>query len=148
MKDFGRGVKVGVCTGIIYGIISPIFLLISGEYNYLYSTTSGNFLVIIWVFGTLIYGIIFGIIYGLIFGLIYAAVYDKIPGTSSTVKGIILSLLLWLIFSFSTFMFITSLPISRSTYDNTIIITLLGFLLLGFLVGVFWDKFKPSETIA
>ena len=149
MKDFGRGVKAGACAGIIYGIISPIFLLISGGYNYLYSTPSGNFLIMIWVFSTLLtllYSIIYGIICGIIFGLIYAAVYDKIPGTSSTVKGIILSLLFWLIFSFFILWFVFS-PIGRSTiFSNTIITSLLVYLVFGFLVGMFWDRFKPTKT--
>ena len=109
MADFGRGIKAGIVAGIIYGIISVILgVIIAVVYwetilsNYagITVTTSDMMGVIGFLIPALIIaGIIGGIIFGLIFGLIYAAIYNSLPGSTSTMKAIILSLIGWIIFS-------------------------------------------------
>lgn len=136
MAEFGRGIKAGIVAGIVYGIINVV--LVAGLIEFIYpgywaiAGMVGAVGMIIAVFA--VGAIIGGIIAGLIFGAIYAAAYNSLPG-SSVVKGIIIAILLWLIFS-------VALNYGTiATYPILAVFGLMSSLVWGALVGVLWDKF-------
>lgn len=157
MADFGRGIKAGIVSGIIYGIISVIFGAITAVIYW--ETILSNYAGItvgaadmMGVIGFLIpilaiAGIIGGIIFGLIFGLIYAAIYNSLPGSTSVMKAIVLALIGWVLLSLG--MGYGNLAVDTMYYVvGNVIFGLIGWIIWGYLLGVFWDKFgaKPAPA--
>ncbi len=146
MTDYGRGAKAGVVAGIPYGIISGIlyFLVIQAMApGYWTSMAAANVSMMIKA-SMIVMSIISGIIGGLIFGVIYAAVYDPLPGDSSVVKGIILSLLFWLILGvglgYSGISQISQVA-GTGAAGAYLAVGLVSSLIWGALVGKLWDSF-------
>ncbi len=155
MADFVRGIKAGIVSGIIYGIISAILgLLIIMVYWQTLMGGLGVFFmgtdmmaVFMFMLPSLFIGaIVAGIIGGIIFGLIYAAIYNSLPGSTSVMKGIVLSLLFWIIFSLA--LGYTSMTVYGMEYFavNNVVIGLITSVIWGFLLGKFWDKFAPAKA--
>ena len=141
MADLVRGIKAGAIAGVVYGAISgvvgPLLIYSMQESMYGYSSSMPLYLIF-----SIPWAIIWGAVLGLIIGLIYAALYAKIPGSSSIVKAMTVILLLWLIFSVG-FGYITS-SYSRY-YEMNMISGLITYVIFGFLLGMFWDRFKGDE---
>ena len=157
MADFGRGIKAGIVSGIIYGIVSVILGIITaviywetilGNYAGITVSTADMMGVIGFLIPILaISAIIGGIIFGIIFGLIYAAIYNSLPGSSSVMKAIVLSLIGWLILSLG--MGYGNLAVDTMYYVvNNVIFGLIGWIIWGYLLGVLWDKFGARPATA
>jgi len=152
MADYIRGIKAGVVAGVIFAIVSGVLGVIQ-MYTY-YSSSStlsypmGSFvsMSILLAMMSIVTSIVWGIIGGLILGLIFAFLYDKLPGDSSLIKGVTLSILLWLIFSVGfgyVMMTITSSDFSHY-YELSMVFGIISYVILGVVLGVSWDKFKGS----
>ena len=98
MARLSRGATAGAVSGVIYGPVNWLIINIGISLPY---GNLGNWVARImtngmWALGAMIImNLIFGIILGLIFGLIFAALYDKLPGKTSAIKGIVISLIYW-----------------------------------------------------
>ncbi len=150
MADYNRGVKAGGYAGFIFGVINAILvtiiLLVLWES---FSTTSmpdfASSIFISIIITSFISTIFSGIIGGAIFGVIYAAIYNKLPGSTSAMKGIVLALVYWLVFSIIIGYY------RRSDYDImyyyvvNIGLGLVLYLFWGVLIGKFWDKYADGE---
>lgn len=137
MIEWGKGLKTGALSGIIYGVINSLTSIILYNFGYYYNLT---------IFFGLIFGFIPGLIIGLIVGAVFALTYRILPGTTSLVKGIAISILFWFLFSF---MF-QHIILKYGSYfsENSqieIIVSLILYIFFGFLLGIFWDKFSRSE---
>ena len=109
MPEWGRGAKAGLLSGIAYGILSGMIALDvmtarSAEIlAQIRSTLPRDFPIeperimeytkMMAVPGSIITGIIFGSILGLIF----AAVYVRLHGKNSEVKGVVVTVIFWVI---------------------------------------------------
>ena len=157
MAEFGRGIKAGIVSGVIYAIVSAIVLsiVVFAVFDWLLSSYTGtgfgyfmmgSFGATVIITGIVIGTIIWGIIAGIIFGLIYAAVYNSLPGSTSGMKGIVLAIIAWLIFSVGLGW--GSIVFGYTYFAITIITGLILWIFWGYLLGKFWDKFggKPQTT--
>jgi hypothetical protein len=93
--------NVGIAAGFLWGVIQAI--LIGGIFLMLLAENLGIQVGVL--FGPseiaplmMVKCILYGIIGGAIFGVIYGVVYNSLPGTSSVVKGVVLSIIWWLVF--------------------------------------------------
>lgn len=155
MRDFGRGLIVGVVAGfvfaIVYSIIS-IVIVIFFLFRPIAWTQTASFVNDALMFsniGALLPSAIFsGIVGGIVFGLIYAAVYNTLPGSTSAMKGIMLGTVFWLIFAVVIGYFRTATHYGMVYYGTNVITGLISYLIWGYLVGKLWDKFggkQPQE---
>ena len=128
--DFKKGAKVGIVSGIVNGVIFSIIYTILGIKELPIGLPS---------FGYLIISIIFYVINGVIFGLIYGFLYKYLPTKNNVKKGITLSILGWIV--------VRLIPFRSMMIENPLIIveSLLPFLFLGILFGVFWNYLSRSE---
>lgn len=148
------GIKAGVVSGAIYGIILAPFtylelILFKEEFMSMIILPPGssitaeqafNFALLI---GPIIVFIV-GIILGLIFGIIYGWAYDKIPGKTSIIKGIIFGLILW--FILSVLLGLGNLWYSITYYLYGLGVGLIEYLIFGVLLGFFYNRFIPKAV--
>ena len=150
MAEYVRGLKAGVISGLIFGIVNATvaafiywFMLESlpGEMS------EGTIKAGLYTLSYLIPGkIIFGIIGGVIFGLIFAAFYYKLPGSKPIVNGILLAIIYWLIFSVNIGHFSKEFyfALYGTTYIDDVIIGFIMYLFWGFLFVSFWNKYSEK----
>ena len=160
MTEFKRGLKAGIVSGIIWGVIACTIGVLQAKI-FLEEKMSGFGYEMplmaeqmFWQFVVMAYPlfIIGGIILGIIVGLIYAAVYNSLPSSKSIIKGIVLLLIFWLIFVGIGF-FLTMIGSGKgiegieSSYIESMAINLIVLVIFGILLGLFWDKFGviPKE---
>jgi hypothetical protein len=167
MAELGRGFKAGILAGLVYGIFQALsgWFLFPFFASLLGVNTSPSFLGGHYVHLEVspFESIILGLIWGVILGPIYALAYNRLPGreigkstraqwTASETKGIVLTLIAWLIvvpISIAA-QLPTSLFVSEIEGERTlqIIMTAWGFVLsvplLGRMLGWFWNRFKPK----
>jgi hypothetical protein len=164
MADFGRGIKAGVVTGIVYMVISAILGAIYQNNplsvpNFLYgagltfitwrSLTDPSF-VISWLFQYVVRGIIFG--------AVFAALYNFLPGAASIKKGVVLSTFLCIVALVGAIYTTPGWPtdgrITGGAYYggmlnlSSISLALVGImsaLIFGALTGLLWDRFRAKE---
>jgi hypothetical protein len=157
MADFGRGIKAGVVTGIVYLVIYIVVgVLIVHESLYLTNLVHAAGLAPVvspvypsiasWLFNPVVRGIIFGVIFG--------ALYNYLPGTKSVIKGVVLSLFLWIVALIEVIYTMPEWPGVRGTYyGGTVVLSSISFifvgimfaLLFGALTGLLWDRFRGRE---
>ncbi|MGQ9718369.1 MAG: DUF6789 family protein [Nitrososphaerales archaeon] len=156
MSKVTVGVKAGVVSGAIYGvIIAPItyITLIFLKEEIMPSIiasllpdspiTAEQAYNIMLLIGP-IFAFITGIILGLIFGIIYGWAYDKIPGRTSIIKGIVFGIILWLIFS--VLLGLGNLQYSVTYYLYGLGEGLITSLIFGLLLGFFYNRFIPKTA--
>jgi hypothetical protein len=98
LADFGRGIKAGVVTGIVYTVISVILAVVGGEFLYLSGFMHAAGLAPVESpFVLFSPGGGGNVVRGIIFGVVFAALYNFLPGTTSIVKGVVLSLFLGIV---------------------------------------------------
>jgi hypothetical protein len=102
--DFGRGIKAGVAAATVYIIIAVIFAAVGREFwhlsNFMYAAGLGispGFVDFPFTIFSTVYSIISYVVRGIIFGAVFAALYNYLPGAISIVKGVMLSLFLWVL---------------------------------------------------
>jgi len=128
--DVEKGVKAGIGSGIVNGVVFSIIYTILGIKELPITTVS---------FGYLIMSIIFYVFNGVMFGLIYDFLYDYLPAKSNVKKGVILSTLGWIL--------VRLVPFHSMMIENPLIIieSLIPFLFLGLLIGVFWNYLSHTR---
>jgi len=149
---------MGLLSGIITSML--MFTILHDE--------SEKISMIVLVVGAIIGGAISGLIIGAIIGLIYAVLYNTIPGKTAITKGIatgvmyfVIQLIIILLFlhhpGYLEYSEIAGILASRlhSSIDPallslidigfTFILTII-FVIFGYLLGWFWNRFKPKEN--
>ena len=162
--EIKRGIKSGMAAGIISAVLVGIIMILlmnsvfSEDFNnwlnelnkQISEQSQGHFkmspeLFFVFMIGG---GLISGIISGLIIGIIYAALYNKIFGKNSIEKGIILSLTIFIILQMFSLILATLSPQPKETFFMPeISFSLFEAFVKGYLLGYFWDKFKPCEEL-
>lgn len=171
MADFGRGIKAGVATGGVYLVISVIlavtvlrsdmfhlssFISVAGLGGIHFGLTDpllgGPSLVIA---STLSY-----IVRGIVFGAVFAAVYNFLPGTTSIVKGVVLSAFIWIAALIEVIYRTPGWPwtnngiLTLGTFSGGMLsmssvgLALTGIisaLVFGVLVGAIWNRLRAKE---
>jgi hypothetical protein len=155
VADFGRGIKAGVITGVVYAAISAILTFTLVGYQYLY--TSG-----FWDAAGLV-PLYEPIVRGIIFGAVFATLYNSLPGTTSVEKGVVLSLFFWIFtvieVTYTTLSWpwqatgILSILNIGTYYGGTInlssvslaLISIMSALVFGTLTGFLWNKFRAKK---
>jgi hypothetical protein len=101
--DFGRGIKAGAATAGVYLVVSVI-LEVTGLSQQFPSLTMAAGLGIYFelldpsfVITLILTLIIPYVVRGILFGAIFGALYSYLPGLSAIVKGVVLSLFLWIL---------------------------------------------------
>jgi len=97
--DFGRGIKAGLAVAGVYCVISLILAAIGREFWYPFDFIYAAGLGIspgLMDSPFVIYSLLSYIVRGIVFGAVLAALYNFLPGTTSVVKGVVLSLFLWI----------------------------------------------------
>jgi len=165
LADFGRGIKAGVITGIVYIVISvilaatyhnllsiPYFIYAAGLTPFsLTALTDPSF--VIFSLGN-------HIVRGLVFGAIFAALYNFLPGAASIVKGVVLSAFIWIV-ALIQVIYTTSggpwhangISGAGTYYSGMVSLSSVGLalagiisaLLFGALTGFLWDRFRPKR---
>ncbi len=169
MAEFRRGLKAGIIAGLISGLL--IGLILTGlnltvfndhikeiiEYSInqeekrtgqLIPIDTKDTILFIVTYGMIMGSTITGISSGIILGLVLGGLYNIIPGKTPITKGLILSMCWWIIgISLSSIIQSTfsTEEITQNTIYRTVDYTasLIGQILLGYLLGRFWIKFKP-----
>jgi hypothetical protein len=162
MADFGRGIKAGVVTGIVYLAISamlgaiyqnnplsvPNFLYGAGLTFITWRSLTDLSFVISWLFQYVVRGIIFG--------AVFAALYDYLPGVTSIVKGVVLSLFLCIVALVGAIFTTPGWPTDGyawTLYGTTLHLSSIGLALAGIisalafgaLTGFLWDRFRAKR---
>ncbi|MDH5783723.1 MAG: hypothetical protein OEZ35_08715 [Candidatus Bathyarchaeota archaeon] len=152
MVEVGRGLKAGVVSGVIYGVVNAIVNII--VMGVIFPSVFPEFFVQVFGFVEMIIlvvlfvaGLIAGATIGLIFGFIFAVLYKELPGRTSVIKGAIFSIVLWVILGLTMQLAATSVgwPPSEARFlvSIPIMISLGTSILLGILLGYFWDRLSP-----
>ena len=163
MADFGRGIKAGIITGIVYIVISailaaiyhnlwsiPYFVYAAGLTPFLLSDlTDPSF--VIFSLGS-------HIVRGIVFGAVFAALYDLLPGAASVKKGVVLSSFLWIValieVIYTTHGWSTNgIAVGRTYYGVTVDLSsfsmvwpgIISTLVFGALTGFLWDRFRAKR---
>ena len=100
MTDFGRGIKAGLAVAGVYLVISVILAAIGREFwypfNFIYAAGLGISPGLM-DSPLVVYSLLSYIVRGIVFGAVFAALYNFLPGTTSIVKGVVLSSFLWIV---------------------------------------------------
>ena len=164
MADFKRGIKAGLVTGIIYMVIDgilgaiyqnnplslPHFLYGAGLTLFTWRSLTDPSSVVSLLFQYAVRGIVFG--------AVFAALYSFLPGTSSIVKGMVLSLFLCIVTVVENIYKTPGWPTDGyawtlygiTLYLSSISLALAGIisaLVFGALTGFLWDRFRAKKLI-
>jgi hypothetical protein len=163
MADFGRGIKAGVVTGIIYLVIAAILGAICYSFFYVPPFLYGAGLTLFtWrslVDPSSVFDLLFQyIVRGLAFGVVFAALYSFLPGTASVKKGVVLSAFVWIVSAVGIIYMTPGWPSEGSlswTYcgGGAIVLSsiwpalagIISALVFGALTGLLWDRFRGKE---
>jgi hypothetical protein len=168
MSDFKRGIKAGVAAAAVYLVIALILAAIGREFwfpsNFIYAAGLGIQLGLgdfpFMIFST-ISSILSYMVRGIVFGAVFCALYNYLPGITSIVKGVVLSLFLWIV---AVVQVIYTTPGwawhadgfsgSGTFYSGMISLSSVGLalagiisaLVFGTLVGAIWDRLKAKQV--
>jgi len=164
MADFGRGIKAGLAVAGVYLVISVILAAIGREFWYPFSFIYAAGLGIspgLMDSPFVIYSILSYIIRGIVFGAVFAALYDFLPGTASVVKGVVLSLFLWIVAVIQVIYTTLGWPWhangfsgSGTYYSGNLSLSSVGLTLAGIisavafgaLVGLIWNRLRAKKV--
>lgn len=135
MLDFIRGAKAGAISGIIFGIVTTIFLNSSNYYYFNFFSFLMNI-----VFASICFAIIC-----MLFGLLFIRIYAKIPGDNVLSKSIILSILSW-VSIFLLFAMFASTNSSRYMLNvyQSLVYFLIIFVIFGISYALIFERLKPT----
>ena len=152
-----NGVKAGVVAGVIYGVILAVssYFTVVSEKSIIESAISKNLpsnspFTVAQLYGIVllaapVVAVIGGIAGGITVGAAYGRLFERIPGGSSTVRGIVVGIVLW--FILSVLGGLGNLQYGIITYLSGVGVGLVSAIIFGFLLGYFYGRFmKPKET--
>jgi len=164
LADFGRGIKAGAAAAGVYLVIAVILAAIGREFWYPFSFIYAAGLRIspgLMDSPFVIYSILSYIIRGIVFGAVFAAVYNYLPGTTSIVKGVVLSLFLWIVAVIQVIYTTPGWPWhangfsgSGTYYSGNLSLSSVGLTLAGIisavafgaLVGLIWNRLREKKV--
>ena len=166
MADFKRGIKAGVAAAAVYLIISVIFEItgVFDQFGDIIMAAGLRFSLVLmdpsFVITLILVDIVPRVVRGIVFGVVFAALHNFLPGTTSVVKGVVLSIFLWIIaviegiyttpgwpwhangVAFTGTHYIGMVSLSSVRLALPGIISALAF---GALTGFLWDRFRGKE---
>jgi hypothetical protein len=170
MPDFKRGIKAGVAVVAIYLLISVILEVtgFSDQFGDITMAAGLRFSPVLmdpsFVIVLILTYIIPYVIRGIIFGVVFAAVYNLLPGTKSVIKGVVLSIFLWIVAVIEGIYTTPGWPWGTGTnglafsgsatfYSGMISLSSVGMALAGILsamvfgalTGFLWDRLRVKE---
>jgi len=164
LAEFGRGIKAGVAVAAVYLVISVILAVIGREFwypfNFIYAAGLGISPGLM-DSPFVIYSLLSYIIRGIVFGAVFAALYNYLPGTTSIVKGVVLSLFLWIVAVIQVIYTTPGWPwhdgghsYAATYYGSTVCLSSVGLALVniiftlafGALVGAMWNKLRGKQV--
>jgi hypothetical protein len=131
----------GLRAGWIYGVIFAIMCVV---YNYA-TLPPGYVILTERVIGLIIGYAIGGVILGIILGTIYAAAYKHLPGGKSIPNALSLGIVWWIVVALGIGYGLGIgyiLVVVMNVYG--IIMSLIANLILGSLIGFFWNRYKAQ----
>jgi len=154
------GARAGVVSGVVYGAVTALttyltlffmreqtIAVIAGYLTPESPVTVEQAYRIALVTGP-ISAIIIGIVVGLVVGAIYSWVYDRIPGGTAVPKGILLSIVVWLMFSAVEFtsavVGLGEIGYGAEYYVVSFTSSLVAWLIYGVLLGILHNRFVPQ----
>lgn len=161
MADFRRGLTAGTITGIVYVVVYAVFGVVFGRES-LHLTNlldaAGLTPVVSPVYPGLISscGIFSSILRGVIFGVIFVGLYGFLPSTSSIVKAVVLSAVLWAVTVVEVSYTMPEWHGIRGTYYggtvnlsslSLVLVGILFALLFGALTGLLWDRLRTTRRV-
>jgi len=162
LADFGRGIKAGVITGIVYIVICAIL----GEIHYHFPAVLLHFppgtglTLFTWRSLTDLSSVTSLLVQyvgrGIVFGAVFAALYSFLPGTASVKKGVVLSLFLCIVAVVETIYKTPGWPTDGyawTLYGTTLHLSsislalagIISALIFGALTGFLWDRFRAKK---
>lgn len=163
MADFGRGIKAGVVTGIVYmviaGILGTIYYNSFSVPHFMYGTGLTLFTWRSLTYPSEVISLLFQYVYrGIIFGAVFAALYDLLPCTASVKKGVILSAFVWILSAVGFIYMALGWPTDSSIFwtycgGGAVVLSsiwpalagIISALVFGALTGFLWDRFRGKE---
>jgi len=163
LADFGRGIKAGIATGIVYLVISVILSAIYQNnplsVPHFISATGLTPLFLLRELAdpSFVFPLLFQyIIRGIIFGAIFAALYSFLPGTASVKKGVVLSSFLCIVAVVETIYKTPGWPTDGyawTLYGTTLHLSsislalagIISALIFGALTGFLWNRFRAKK---
>lgn len=166
MADFKRGIKAGLGVAAIYLIISVIFGVtgVFDQFGDIIMAAGLKFSLVLmdpsFVITWILTDIVLRVVRGIVFGAVLAALHNFLPGNSSVVKGVVLSIFLWIIgviegiyttpgwpwhtdgVTFTGTYYIGMISLSSVRLALPGIISALAF---GALTGFLWGRFRGKE---
>jgi hypothetical protein len=164
MADFDRGIKASLVTAVIYLAVSVILSAIYQNNPLsmpnLISATGLAPLFLLrelanpsFVFPLLLQYLMRGII----FGAVFAVLYNYLPGVTSIVKGVTVSVFLWIVGAVwlicvmpgwrtdgAASLIVVGLMVSLSSFSRALV-SIVSALVFGALTGFLWDQFRGKE---
>ena len=164
MADFGRGIKAGIITGIIYMVVAGILGAIyynswSSIPHFIYGAGLTLFTWRALTDPSSVTSLLFQYVgRGIIFGAVFAALYSFLPGAASVKKGVVLSSFLCIVALVGAIYTTPGWPTDGWIGDgayyggtlnlSSISLALAGIisaLVFGALTGFLWDRFRAKE---
>jgi len=164
MADFGRGIKAGVITGIVYMVIAGILGTIYQNNpfsvpHFIYGTGLTLFTWRSLTDFSSVTNLLFQYIYrGIVFGAVFAAMHSFLPGTASVKKGVVLSAFLCIVALVGAIYTTPGWPTDGwipdgAYYSGTLNLSsislalagIISALIFGALTGFLWDRFRGKE---
>jgi hypothetical protein len=166
MADLKRGIKAGVAAAALYLIISVIFE-VTGFFDQFGDITMAaglRFSLVLmdpsFVITLILADIVPRVVRGIVFGAVFAALYSFLPGTTSVVKGVVLSSFLWIVAVIEAIYTTPGWPwhangvaFTGTHYSGLISLSsvflalagIISALAFGALTGFLWDRFRGKE---
>jgi hypothetical protein len=166
VADFGRGIKAGLVTAMVYLIISVILGLTHFSYQFPDVTTAAGLVAVLPQGAPTVYSLVrlleswasFCALRGIIFGVVFAALYNFLPSAASVKKGVVLSAFLWMVAVvgaiYTTLGWPTDGFISDGAYYSGVLnlsspgmglVGIMSALAFGALTGFLWDRFRTKK---
>jgi hypothetical protein len=165
MADFGRGMKAGVVTGIVYIAICAILgAIYHNPLSIPPSIYAAGLSPLPFLLGDLTdfsfwTSAFFPYVYrGLVFGAVFAALYSFLPGTASVRKGVVLSAFLCIVAVVGAIYTTPGWPADGwipdgAYYSGTLnlsslslaLVGIISALIFGALTGFLWGRFRGKE---
>jgi len=165
LADFGRGIKGGIVTGIVYIVISGILGAIYQNNPLfvpfpMYAAGLTPFLLTDLTNPSLVTELFFQyVVRGIVFGAVFAALYHYLPGMTSTVKGAVLSSFFCIVALIEVIYMTPGWPTDGVSYaggyySGRLLMSssfsmlwpgIISALVFGALTGFLWDRFRTKR---
>jgi len=163
MADFGRGIKAGVVTGLVYmvigGILGAIYYKSLPLLHFLYGTGLTLFTWMSLTDPSSVFNLLFQhVVRGVVFGAVFAALYSYLPGTASVKKGVVLSAFVWILSAVGIIYMTPGWPSEGSLSwiycgGGAVVLSpiwpalasIISALAFGALTGFLWNRFRGKE---